>query len=216
MLTRARAALIIAATLTLAGCGSIHPGDAAVVDDHAISMSTFDETARVYCKLTLLSAQEQGITSVSNSDVRRQTISDLVTIHVARDLAEEHGITPDKQAYELSGAQIQEIAEAFPEGDDAENIEFAIENSQEISAIAIALAEKSTGEVMSQENAVQLAEIGEAEIKAAFKDHDVEVSPRFGLSSTLKEIGPSGSLSVANVDFEAPTADELPADQRCA
>lgn len=216
MLTRARAAVLIAAVLTLAGCGNIHPGAAAVVDDHEISMSTFDKTARIYCELTLLSAQEQGVASVPNSDVRRQTISDMVTIFVARDLAEDKGITLDKQSYELAPAQAKEIGAAFPKGDDAETVELAIENSQEIAAIAIALGEKSTGELRTEENAAQLSEAGEAEIRAAFEDHDIEISPRFGLSSTLKEIGPTGSLSVADIDFESTNEAQLPADQRCA
>ncbi len=216
MLNRVRAAVLIVAALTLASCGSIHPGDAAVVDGHSISMKKFDKTARIYCKLTLISAQEQGVTSVSNRDVRRQAISDLATIFVARDLGKAEDVTPDKRTYELSGSQLKEIGAAFPKGDDAEYVEFVIENSQEISAIAVALAEKSTGVTATNENASQLEEEGQAAIRAAFKDHEVRFAPRFGLSSSLDEIGPTGSLSVTDVDFEAPTEDELPADQRCA
>ncbi len=216
MLTRARLAVLAFATLSLAACGNIHPGDAAVVDGHAISMSKFDKTARIYCELTLIAANEQGVTSVPNADIRRQTISDLVTIRVARDLAEDEGITIDKQAYELSGDQLKQIASEFPKGDDAETVEFAIENSQEIAAIATALAEKATGTVATQDNATQMAEAGQAAIVAAFKDHDVKFAPRFGLSGSMKDLGPTGSLSVSNIDFEAPTDDELPAAQRCA
>lgn len=214
MWTRMRAAALIVAALTLASCGSIHPGDAAVVDGHSISMAKFDKTARVYCQLTLLSAKEQGVMSVPNSDVRRQTISDLVTIFVARDLAKEEGLTVDKKLYELTPDQVKEVGAAFPKGDDAEHVEFAIENSQEISAIAVALAEKSTGVTATPENSGQLAEEGRAAIIAAFKDHDVKFAPRFGLSSSLKETGPTGSLSVPKSD--GPAEEQLPADQRCA
>lgn len=209
-----RAVALIAATLTLASCGSIHPGDAAVVDGHSVSMAKFDQTARVYCQLTLLSAKEQGVMSVPNSDVRRQTISDLVTIHVARDLAKEEGVTVDKRLYELTPDQVNEVGAAFPKGDDAEHVEFAIENSQEIAAIAIALAEKSTGVTATDENSGQLVEEGRAAIIAAFKDHDVEFAPRFGLNSSMTETGPTGSLSVPATD--GPAEDQLPPDQRCA
>lgn len=177
-------------------------------------MTKFDKTARIYCKLTLISAKEQGVTSVPNSDVRRQTISDLVTIYVARDLAKEEGVTVDKKLYELSADQVKEVGTAFPKGDDAEYVEFALENSQEIAAIAVALAEKSTGVTATNENSNQLAQEGRAAITAAFKDHDVTFAPRFGLSSSLKEIGPTGSLSVPEADGLA--EGELPADQRCA
>lgn len=229
MWTRMRAAALIVAALTLASCGSIHPGDAAVVDGHSISMAKFDKTARVYCKLSLLAAKEQaeqqaqaqGVPvsslpkpSVPNSDVRRQTISDLVTILVARDLAKEEGVAVDKKMYELLPDQVKEVGTAFPQGDDAEHVEFAIENSQEIAAIAVALAEKSTGVTATNENSNQLAEEGRAAISAAFKDHDVKFAPRFGLSSSLKETGPTGSLSVPSTD--GPAEDQLPADQRCA
>ncbi len=216
MLTRARLAVLVLATLSLAACGNIHPGDAAVVDGHAISMSKFDKTARVYCELTLLTAKQQGVSSVPNADIRRQTISDLVTIYIARDVAKDQGIAPDKRSYELTSAQLKQIGSEFPKGDDAETVEYAIENSQEIAAIATALAEKVTGTVATEANASQLAEAGLAAIVAAFKDHDVKFAPRFGLSDSLKDLGPTGSLSVANVDFEAPTDDELPTAQRCA
>ncbi len=90
----------------------------------------------------------------------------------------------------------------------------AIEESQEIVAIAIALGEQSTGVARSGENESQLAAEGQAAIQAAFKDHDVKFAPRFGLSGDLKELGPTGSLSVAAV--AAGTEDELPLAQRCA
>ena len=216
MWTRVRVLSLGAAALTLAACGNIHPGDAAVVDGRSISMTTFDKTARVYCELTLISAQEQGISSVPNADIRRQTISDLVTISIARDLAEQEGITIDKQSYELSSDQLSQIASEFPKDDDAETVELVIENSQEIAALSVALAEKATGTAATEDNAAQMAEAGRAAILTAFKDHDVEFAPRFGLSDTLEDLGPTGSLSASNIDFEAPSDDELPAAQRCA
>ncbi len=216
MWTRIRAVVLGAAALTLAACGSIHPGDAAVVDDQAISMATFDKTARIYCELTLLSAREQGLTSVSNSEVRRQTISDFVTVIVARDLAKLKGVTPKTQTYELTASQIRQIEGAFPDGDDAETVETAIEQSQEILAIAIALGEQSTGVARTDENQDQLAAEGQTAILKAFKDHDVKFAPRFGLSGGMEDLGSTGSLSVAAVPSDAPADDKLPPAQRCA
>jgi len=217
MWTRARAVALGATALTLAACGgNIHPGDAAVVDDRSISMATFDKTARIYCELTLLSAQEQGVPSVPNAEVRRQAISDLVTVIVARDVAKLKGVTPGKQTYELSASQLKEIGAAFPKGDDAETVESVIEDSQEIVAIAIALGEQSTGTVRSAENEAVLMSEGQAVIQKTFKDREVRFAPRFGLSGTRKDLGPTGSLSVAEITFDAPTDDELPTAQRCA
>lgn len=218
MLTRARAAVLVVAALTLAACGSIHPGDAAVVDDHSISMVTFDKTARIYCELTLLTAQQQGVEdpSVPNNEIRRQAVSDLVTVIVARELAKQKGVTPDKQTYELSATQLKEIAKGFPKGDDAEVVETAIENSQEIVATAIALGEGSAGVARTDENEAELTSVGQEAITDAFKDHDVKFAPRFGLSGNMKDLGPTGSLSVSEVSFDAPTDEQLPAAQRCA
>ncbi len=216
MWTRVRAVALGAVALTLAACGNIHPGDAAVVDDQAVSMATFDKTARIYCELTLIAARQQGIVSVPNAEIRRQAITDLVKVIVARDLAKVKGVTVAPRDYELTAAQLKEITAAFPDGDDAETVERAIENSQEIGAIAVALGSQATGVTPTEENRNQLGSEGEAAISKAFKDHDVTFAPRFGLSGDLKDLGPTGSLSVAEVTFDAPTDDELPPAQRCA
>lgn len=217
MWARVRAATLGFAALTLAACGNIHPGDAAVVDGHSISMAKFDKTARVYCELELrIQAQSGGQTELPNAEVRRNAIRNLVTVIVARDLAKLKGVTPDKQTYQRPEAELKDIAKVFPKGDDAKTIKTLFENDAEIAAIAIALAEQSSGVARTDENQDQLFSEGQAAIQKAFKDHDVKFSPRFGLSDTLKDLGPTGSLSVAEVNFEAPTENELPAAQRCA
>lgn len=215
MFTRARAVVLGLAVLTLAACGNIHPGDAAVVDGRSISMTTFDETAEIYCTLTLRSAGQQGVATVSNAEVRRQAITDLVTAVVARKLAAIKGVTPKPQVYELTAEQRQQVAAAFP-GDDIDAVSAAIENSQEIVAISGALGAQSTGQAKSEANEAQLVQIGQAAILKAFPDSDVRFAPRFGLSDTMKPLSSTGSLSVAEIDLEQPTEDELPAAQRCS
>ena len=213
MWTRARAVALGLAGMTLAACGGIHPGDAAVVDGHSISMKTFDDTAKIYCTLTARSAAQQGVTAVDNADIRRQAITDLVTVVVARDVAAFKGVTPKPRAFELTPSQQQQITEAFPSNGD--EVGAVIEDSQEISAIAIGLGEQSTGQTRTPENEADLAQIGQAAILKAFSDHDVRFAPRFGLSDSMKQLSPTGSLSVAEVDLEKPAGGELPAAQRC-
>src|SRR5215212_4662651 len=98
-MTRARAAVLIVAALTLAACGNIHPGAAAVVDDQTISMRTLNKTARAYCTLSLAGSQQQGATSPDNAEVRRQAVTTLVSLAVGRKLAKEHGITVRPSQY---------------------------------------------------------------------------------------------------------------------
>jgi hypothetical protein len=212
-MTRARAAVLVLAGLTLAACGSIHPGDAAVVDGQSISMQQLNRTAEAYCTLTARSAAEQGASKPDNADIRRQAVTSLVSLVVARKLAIDEDVKVKPSSFELTGEQEDQIAKAFPSGDTAQ-ISRAIEESQEISQIAVGLGEKSTGQTRTSTNEAQLAEAGQALIVKAFKDNDVRFAPRFGLSSTTKPVADTGSLSVAGSDLGDP--EQLPPAQRCS
>jgi hypothetical protein len=215
MLTRARAAVLVVAGLTLAACGNVHPGAAAVVDDQTISMKSLDKAAKAYCTLTLASSQDQGATPPDNAEVRRQAVTTLVSLIVARKLAEEEGITPKPSDYELTNEQEGQVAKAFPKEKDLGEINKLIEQSQELSAISLALGEKITGETATAENEAQIGAAGQAEITKAFKDNDVEFAPRFGLNDNAKTVTSTGSLSVSPADLGDSKPDELPAAQRC-
>ncbi|WP_332665877.1 hypothetical protein [Aeromicrobium sp.] len=213
MLTRVRAAVLVVAGLTLAACGNTHPGAAAVVDNQTISMKSLDKAAEAYCTLTLPSAQ--GATPPSNADMRRQALTMLVSLIVARKIAEEEGITPQPGDYELSATEEDQVAEAFPKEKDLDELHKLIEQSRELSAITLNLGEKRTGQKPTPENEAQIGAVGEAEITKAFKANGVEFAPRFGLSnSTAEPIASTGSLSVAPTDLGEEDKN-LPATQRC-
>jgi len=201
------------AALTLAACGSMHPGNAAVVDGQSISMKSLDDTSRVYCLLALRSGGQQGVSSVSNAEVRRQAITDMVTAMVAEKVAVAKGVHPKPQTYEITASQRQQIDKAFPA--DSAAVSKAIENSQKTSAIAVALGAKASGSIPTATNQSDLAHAGQAEILQAFRDHDVQFSPQFGMSGTMKQLSPTGSLSVPEITLDQPTDTELPTAQRC-
>lgn len=215
MLTRTRAVVLAVAGLSLAACSNVHPGAAAVVDGETISMRTLDRTAEAYCQFTLQAAQGQGVNAISNADVRRQALLSLVSTVVARDLAEAEGLKIKAGTYQLSDQQRDQIASTFPDADITE-LERALEDSQEVSAIAVALASEETGQTPSEANLAQLDELGRSVIVESFKDNDVSFAPRFGLSPDGTEREATGSLSVAPIDLEAPTPEELPDTQRCS
>jgi hypothetical protein len=215
MLTRARATVLAAAGLTLAACSTVHPGSAAVVDGETISMRTLDTTAEAYCTLTADAARQQGVTAVSNAQVRRQAVVGMVSLVVARDLAEREGIEIPSTAYELTSSQRERLTQEFPDAD-PDDLGQAIEDSQEVAAIAVALAVQQTGEQPTPENESQLAELGQSEILAAFASSDVKFAPRFGLDPAGEVRAETGSISVTPVDLEAPVDEELPAAQRCS
>jgi hypothetical protein len=216
MLTRARAAAVLAvAVLTLTACGNTHPGAAAVVDDQTISMKSLDKTAQALCTLSL--ASSQGATPPDNADIRRQAVSTLVSLIVARKVAKKEGITPSPSDYELTKDQESQVAKAFPNEKDLSEINKLIEQSQELSAISLALGEKLTGQAPTADTENQIGTLGQAEITKAFKDNDVKFAPRFGLSNTGSDRpATTGSLSVASADLGEDEPDQLPRAQRCS
>lgn len=215
MLTRTRGVVLAIAGLSLAACGNVHPGSAAVVDGRTISMDTLDRTATAYCTLTASAAKQQGITTVSSSEVRRQAVVGLVSLKIARGLAASHDVTVEPSAYKLTPAQRDELASSFPDSD-VDELARVIHDSREVSAIAVALAEKQTNQQATSENEEQFADIGQSAILAAFADSDVSFAPRFGLDSKGQPRAATGSVSVTPDDVDAPVDEELPAGQRCS
>ena len=212
-MTRARAAVLVLAGVTLAACGNVHPGAAAVVDDQTISMKSVDKSAKALCTIAL--ANPQRTAAISNADIRRQAVSTLVSLVVARKLADKEGITPKPADYELTNDQEGQVAKAFPKEKNLGEVTKLIEQDRELQTISLAMGQKVTGQVPTPDNAAQLGAAGQAEITKAFKDNDVEFAPRFGLSNTsAKVITSTGSLSVTKAAAAKP--DQLPAAQRCS
>ncbi len=178
-------------------------------------MTTLDDTSRAYCVLTADAAGQQGITTVSNAEVRRQAVVGLVSLVVARKLATQEGLTIPPSAYELTTQQRDQVTKAFPD-EDADDLERAIEDSQEVSAIAVAIAEKTANQQATAENEAQFAELGQAAILKAFPANDVTFAPRFGLGRNGKQRADTGAVAVTPVDLEAPVDEELPAALRCS
>lgn len=178
-------------------------------------MSTFNDTAEIYCTLTLRSAEQQGVADVSNAEVRRQAITGLVTLVVARKVAKNEGVTVNPTSYELTASQKAQLEKAFPR-QDIEALGRVIQDSQENFALSIAIGEKVAGQTRTDANESALAQAGQAEVTKAFEANDVRFAPRFGLGRTMKPIADTGSLSAAEIDPEKPASDELPTAQRCS
>lgn len=211
MLTRARAAVLVLAGLSLAACGSVHPGDAAVVDGRSISMKALDDVAKVYCVDAARNAQNTGGAAPDNAEIRRQAVTTLASLVVARKLAEQEGVTPKPSAYEIPDSADSEVAKAFP-GIDVEVAKSAVEDSRELTRIASALGAKAAGQTPTEDNLAQLTEAGQALITQALQDEDVEFAPRFGLDGSGKQV--ASTLSVTPAGGEG-APDDLPAAQRC-
>jgi hypothetical protein len=204
-----RVLVVTATALLVAGCGSVHPGAAAVVGDTSISMARADDVATVYCQLTLLSAG-QG-TPVGNADVRRQAVTDLVVGVVAREMADDANLTPNPSSYEITPAQRQDIAKEFPAGQ-LDLVVDTLNDAQRTYAIADLLGARKIDDPDAE--AEQLRDQGLQLIQAEVARRDVRFDPRFGIGRDGTAKAPTGSLSV---EVKAPDPDQkgLPATQQC-
>ena len=204
-----RVLVVTATALLVAGCGSVHPGAAAVVGDTSISMARADDVATVYCQLTLLSAG-QG-TPVGNADVRRQAVTDLVVGVVAREMADDANLTPNPSSYEITPAQRKDIAKEFP-ADQLDLVVETLNDAQRTYAIADLLGARKIDDPDAE--AEQLRDQGLQLIQAEVARRDVRFDPRFGIGRDGTAKAPTGSLSV---EVKAPDPDQkgLPATQQC-
>ncbi len=203
--------LLVAAAvaLLLAGCGTVHPGSAAVVGDTSISMSDADDVASVYCRLALLSSGPG--TPVSNADVRRQAVTDLVVGVVAGEMAKDANVTPNPSSYEITPAQRKDIAKSFPD-DQIDLVVQTINDAQRTYAIAELLGAQRVADPDAE--AEQLRNQGLVLIQAEVARRDVRFDPRFGIGRNGRQRAATGSLSVP---VKAPASDQkgLPATQQC-
>lgn len=205
-----RVLVAAAVALLLAGCGSIHPGAAAVVDDTTISMSQADDVAVVYCQLALASAPAG--TPISNADVRRQAVTDLVVGVVAREMADKAKVSPNASDYEITPAQRKEIAQSVSD-DELDPVVDAINASQHTFAIAELLGGQQNSN--PDADAEQLRQEGLQLIQAEVARRDVRFDPRFGIARDGTQKAATGSLSVP-VEAPDPSQEGLPATQQCA
>ncbi len=207
---KVRVLVAAVAAVLLTGCGSVHPGAAAVVDDDVISMHDADDTAQVYCRLTLLQGTQGQ--APSNADIRREAVRDLVIGVVARQLAQQDDIDVSPSAYEVTPAQRQQLAKAFPT-DQLDSVIETIERTQHTYAIVLELGKRSKDvPATDDEGAVQDA--GLKVVRAEMARHDISYDPRFGLKDDGDKKADPTPLSVSPKALDATKG--LPATQQCA
>lgn len=200
---------LAAAGLLLSACGALTPGAAATVDDETISMSELDDTARVYCDINALTAQQQGIQAIDNAAVRRQAVTDLVLERVATDIAEQRDITIPSP----SAPDPDQLVEVF--GDRAPEVADTLAQAQDLYALLAAIGSDASGVPVAEDNRDQLAEAGRTLAMASFDDYGVEFSPRLGLTDAGEATDQIGSLSVS-ADAGSASPDDLPQALRCS
>lgn len=169
----------------LAGCGSIYPGAAAVVNGEEISRTQVDELASTYC----LYMSGQG-REVNQLDARRQAAADLIAEKVMDDVFAKEGVEVVVSEYRLTSAERSGLEEFF-EGD-AEAIIILIERNNRI--------QKGVQKILRRTNVgipdADLSKFSTQLILQYVGEARVEIDPRLAIANDLSGSVPSGSISV--------------------
>jgi len=191
MLNR-RLVSLAAASVLLAACGQVHPGQAAVVDGVPISMKRVDTTARIYCRLLPGSASANG--PIPYATVRRQAVSDLVFAVVARNLAAERHLDVAAAEFALTAHEIAIVRRRLHARQVSAAITVAEQNGRTY-AIADRLGRKKG------RSAEMAREAGLRIIARAASSRRVHVDPRFGVG-----VDSPSTLSVHDDAFQGSAA----------
>lgn len=224
------------ALLALSGCGSdlgpdLHPGQAAVVGDHEISLGEVDSNAASYCR-ALLPSLAQSELALPMSSIRDELVSVMVDENLARQYAEANDVDV-RDEYRSNMAQLKQQLDDPASGVDPKN-RAAIRdfNSMVIYSTSVQAhvgSAAAQGQQLSSEE--QLAK-GSQAIREWADENGVEVSvdPRFEVSdddsSSLSfAVGDTTKLAAAaraEVSKPQPDAEKikaytetLPASQKC-
>lgn len=187
-----------AAVLSLSGCGSdlgpdLHPGRAAVVGEHEISLGDVDSGAEAYCSALEPSLAQSGL-ALPMSSIRDELVSVMVDENLSRQYAEANDIDVHEDV-RAQMAQLNQDLNNEQSGVAQENRGTIRDfNRLVIYTSSVRAAAGAAAAQGQQLPADQQLEQGRQEIDAWAEAHDVEISvdPRFDQSGD-----DSNSLSVA-------------------
>ncbi len=198
--------LVLAAGL-LGACSAVHPGTAAMVDGDPITMSEADSAAQTFCIVNI--AGQGGTGSFDNAEIRRQALTSLIIVKVAEKIAADRDI--EVKVPHDDRAEVEAFRDML-EPDQRDGFDKIIEDNLRFGVIAVELGRDSNPEI-TDEN--QLFELGMAELSTTMAGMDIDIDPRFAMSDMGEQIADSGSLSVASVNFDAPSVDERAIATQC-
>jgi len=211
--------VVLAATLLLSGCAGLRPGTAIEVGDETITTATLDDVTGSYCDAASDTLDQQAQT-VPLGYFRTGIAGLLAQREVASQVAAEHGVDPESDAYRRQLADLRTQLASLPDAhaDAVLTVESARLYTQS-AQVAIGEDVLGGGEPSAQQAA------GAAEMQRWIDENGVEFAP--GLNVTMQDGAPAttdGSLSFAVSDAakagqeeqpNAAVAAELPASQRC-
>lgn len=213
-----RVGAAVAACVVLGGCGSLHPGDAAVVGDKTVSLSKVDRMVGDYCHA--IGDQLKGDAQVIPLNYFRSGIAGSLALRSAADqLAAKYDVTPE-QVYAHKVSDLQDATEHVkPEYREAViEIESTSAYVEGVQAAIGAKLDPDLGYIEAQEK-------GQAVMNDWIDAHGVEFNPSLGVrleDGNLSQEDRSVSYAVGETarQGQASTPDHqyaaaLPSTQRC-
>jgi hypothetical protein len=189
-------ALVVAAGLTLTGCGDVSPGAAATVDGTAIARDTVDEIAQSVCtaEVEYAALTEQQFQPRPTSAYRDDVLSLLVNEQLALEAVDELGLDVPPSSYEAGdNPELSDLFEQLPSSQ-LEPFQDYLTAYSRLQALYVAIGSE-TGESGGDDPQAALTD-GQAYVAEYAEERDIELDPRFGDFRGGQVVGGSGSVSV--------------------
>lgn len=218
--------LAAAALMALSGCGSLHPGVAAVVGSTTITHDTVDGLAEALCTANVKGSEASGQSQeFATRGTRQGALQVLLEARLSKLFGESRGVEPDHALVSQAIAQNQPLIQALP-ADERDDYQEALRQFAEGQVMLIEIGRQSL-EDQGQKNVSDDEALAEGQkLRSKFVDGlDVEVDPRYGTftNDTLKPGGTSLSVAESDVARSSDQAQPgnayvsaLPASQRCS
>ena len=219
--------LAASAALVLAGCGSVHPGSAAVVGAETITHSEVDELADAFCSASVSTAQAQGQAApeTATRGAREGALQLLLETALSRQFGEHENVDPDPQQVSQALEQNEQGVALVPPGQ-REGLRSVLREYAEAQLMLVEAGRKSLAADSTTQVPDEQAFAEGERLRTDFVNGlDVEVDPRYGTFSEGAIQRGTSSLSVpasddaragARAEPAAAWVSALPASQKCS
>jgi len=174
----ARLSALAAAVMVVSGCGSVHPGSAAVVGSQSISHAEVDDVAAALCSANLESAKAQGqaAQALPSRGVREGALQILLETELNQQFGEARGVAANKQQVSQAVQQNAQGIALLP-ADQQEDFRTALAGYAEGQLMLIEVGREALGADATDDEAIAEG----TRLRGPFVDSlDVEVDPRYG------------------------------------
>lgn len=220
----------VAGTSVLALSGCAQSGNvAARIDDTTVPASDVEFLTRIQCDSLDKSAENpaegaQPAQTIPTAQIRTGMVNTLIQAEINRRLAEEEGLTYDKETLRSVMQQFESVVDQAPE-EDRDRFRSFVEDVYRGQLQVYTLAEKNLAEAGINDPAQEQVDQAVAGIQGKFRQTlDIEINPEYGPNDdgVAGATDPSLSLAVSADARKARAAQPdptwvagLPDNQRC-